>query len=65
MTLKRRRLTSAIRTVGFEKISNSGTVTRSPKTRDSGPEPFEEITTAETSISRSYVGNAPWATKLC
>ncbi len=32
---------------------------RSPKTRDSGPVPFEDITTAATSISRSYVGIAP------
>ena len=53
MMLNLRLLTSAIRTVGFETTSNSGTVTRSPKTRDSGADPLEEITTAATSMSRS------------
>ena len=59
ITLNLRRFTSAMRTVGFETISNSGTRTRSPNTRDSIAVPFEETTTAATSISRSYVGIAP------
>ena len=53
MTLNLRLRTSAMRTVGLDTTSNSGTVTLSPKTLLSGADPFEDITVADTSISLS------------